>query len=79
MYSCRNGNFPDIVRAGSLPQYLKTVHALYGDVVQLWFGQNPVVSTASPKVFKEQIRLFDKPGKERLHLRCYKHENQDTL
>ncbi|XP_052254388.1 cytochrome P450 20A1-like isoform X2 [Dreissena polymorpha] len=55
------GNFPDIELAGGLISYLKRAHAQYGDVVQVWFGDKPVVSTASPGAFTDQVRLFDKP------------------
>lgn len=59
----RTGNVPDIERAGSLQEFLVDLHGQYGAIASFWIGQKLVVSVASPKLFKEQQAVFDRPGK----------------
>jgi len=62
-YSIREGNFPDIQAAGSLHEFLVELHQTYGPIASLWWGPRLTVSIASPELFKEQSKVFDRPGK----------------
>lgn len=55
------GNAPDIQKAGSLHQFLMRLHKGHGDIASFWYGQQLVVSIASPKLFKEHAKVFDRP------------------
>ena len=57
------GNTVDIDAAGSLHEFLSELHRAYGEIATFWIGQEQVVSTASPKLFKQQDALFDRPSK----------------
>ncbi|KAI0223117.1 hypothetical protein LSAT2_025645 [Lamellibrachia satsuma] len=55
------GNLPDIQKAGSLHNFLTVLHKNYGDIASFWFGQQLTVSIASPQLFKEHAKIFDRP------------------
>ncbi|CAF3317618.1 unnamed protein product [Rotaria socialis] len=55
------GNLNDIGQAGSLHEYLTTLHKKFGPIVSFYWGQQRVVSIASPEAFHETRRLFDRP------------------
>ncbi|XP_062516531.1 cytochrome P450 20A1-like [Corticium candelabrum] len=55
------GNLGDIAEAGSLHQYLLNLHDKYGPLASFWWNEKLVVSLASPELFKQTSRLFDRP------------------
>ena len=57
------GNLPDIQKAGSLHEFLMILHKNYGDIASFWFGHQLTVSIASPQLFKEHAKPFDRPRK----------------
>ena len=59
----REGNVPDITKAGSLPQFLNDLHKQHGPIVSFWINREFIVSIASPETHKEVAHLFDRPGK----------------
>ena len=58
----REGNLPDIKSCGSFHQFLEEIHDIYGDIASFFFGPKLCVSIASPELFKEQSKVFDRPG-----------------
>ena len=58
---CRDGNLPDIGRAGSLHEFLMELHEEYGSIASFWMGEKLVVSIASPELFKQHLSVFDRP------------------
>lgn len=62
---CRGGNISDLLAAGSLHEYLMDLHARHGPLASFWFGEQVVVSAASPELFGELSSSFNRPGKER--------------
>ena len=63
MLFSRDGNLPDIGRAGSLHEFLLDLHEEYGPIASFWMGQRLVLSIASPELFKEHLAVFDRPRK----------------
>lgn len=59
----RDGNLPDISRAGSLHEFLMDLHKKYGSIASFWMGKQLVASIASPELFKEHLNVFDRPRK----------------
>ncbi|XP_006824108.1 cytochrome P450 20A1-like [Saccoglossus kowalevskii] len=59
--SSEEGNSLDITAAGSIHQFLVTLHSKYGHVAVFWHKRIRVVSLASPEAWKDVIKLFDKP------------------
>lgn len=57
----RDGNLGNIARAGSLYEYLLDLHQNYGDIAAFWIGKEMVVKP--PKLFKEHLGVFDRPGR----------------
>lgn len=57
----KEGNLPDIRKAGSIHQFLKQLHEDHGDIAGFWFGERFTVSIASPDLFKEQLKVFNRP------------------
>ncbi|KAK2152271.1 hypothetical protein NP493_2494g00009 [Ridgeia piscesae] len=57
------GNLPDLKKAGSVHEFLMILHKNYGDIASFWFGQQLVVSIASPQLFKQHAKVFDRPRK----------------
>lgn len=55
------GNLGDIGQAGSLHEYLTTLHKKYGPIVSFYWTKQRVVSIASIEAFQETRRLFDRP------------------
>jgi cytochrome P450 family 20 subfamily A len=55
------GNLGDVADAGSLHQYLMKLHSKHGPLASFWWQEKLVVSLASPELFKETSRLFDRP------------------
>ncbi|KAL6072123.1 Cytochrome P450, family 20, subfamily A [Balamuthia mandrillaris] len=55
------GNLGDLGRAGSLHQFLVKLHKSHGDLAAFWWGDRQVVSLASPELWKQVNRLFDRP------------------
>uniref|UniRef100_A0A8C9JVI3 Cytochrome P450 family 20 subfamily A member 1 n=1 Tax=Panthera tigris altaica TaxID=74533 RepID=A0A8C9JVI3_PANTA len=51
----RDGNLPDIVKSGSLHEFLVNLHEGYGPVVSFWFGRRLVVSLGTVDVLKQHI------------------------
>ena len=58
---CRDGNFGDIAKAGSLHQFLLGLHKQFGPIASFWWGKIYVVSIASWDLFEEHQYLHDKP------------------
>lgn len=63
MFSCREGNFPDIAAAGSLHEFLAKLHADHGPIASFWYGPKFTVSVASPDLLSDLKGVFDRPGK----------------
>lgn len=60
--SHRDGNLSDIIRAGSLHEFLVGLHKQYGPIASFWMGEQLIISIASPTLFKQHISVFDRPG-----------------
>ena len=58
----REGNFPDIQASGSLHEFLVDLHEKYGKIAAFNFGPALCVSIATPELFKEHAKVFDRPG-----------------
>jgi len=58
---CKGGNLADIGDAGGLHPFLKELHEDYGPIASFWWGEQFVVSTAHPDMFRPQMNLFDRP------------------
>ncbi|XP_070554393.1 cytochrome P450 20A1-like isoform X2 [Ptychodera flava] len=56
-----NGNLSDITAAGSFHEFLLNLHSKYGPVASFWYGSQYYVSLASPKAWKDHIKIFDRP------------------
>lgn len=52
----------DIVRAGSLHEFLVDLHKNHGPIASFWMGEQLVVSISSPALFKQHMSVFDRPG-----------------
>jgi cytochrome P450 family 20 subfamily A len=63
-----------VADAGSLHQYLMKLHSKHGPLASFWWQEKLVVSLASPELFKETSRLFDRPG-ERSRSSLYSCQN----
>ncbi|CAH1789284.1 unnamed protein product [Owenia fusiformis] len=57
----RDGNLPDIAKAGSLHEFLSLLHERYGKIAHFWMGPRLVVSIASAELFKQHVKVFDRP------------------
>jgi len=57
----RLGNLGDLSKAGSLHEYLTLLHNQYGPIVKFHYFEHCVVSLASPDLFKETSKLFNRP------------------
>ena len=55
------GNLGDVAKAGGIHLYLKELHEKHGPVVAFWWGEQRVVSVASPDLWKDIQGLFDRP------------------
>lgn len=55
------GNLGDVGKAGSLHQYLTSLHKKFGPIVSFYWDKQRVVSIASSEAFHETRRLFDRP------------------
>ena len=55
------GNLSDVEKAGSLHEFLVSLHKKYGDIVSFWWGKQMTVSISTPELFKEQAKIFDRP------------------
>ena len=61
-YLNRDGNIPDISKAGSMTEFLIDLHKQHGGIVSFWIGKQFTVSIATPELFKEVSHIFDRPG-----------------
>ena len=61
-YLNRDGNIPDISKAGSMTEFLIDLHKQHGGIVSFWIGKQFTVSIATPDLFKEVSHIFDRPG-----------------
>ena len=60
---CRLGDTKVVAEHGSLHQYLRHRHAKDGPIIAFWWtNQQRIVSLASPNLFKDTTKLFDRPG-----------------
>ncbi|XP_013381170.1 cytochrome P450 20A1 [Lingula anatina] len=57
----KHGNLDLVKKHGSLHEFLMWLHQQYGPIAKFWFGEQIVVSIASPQLFKETSRMFDRP------------------
>ncbi len=57
------GNFPDIAACGSFHEFLVDLHQQYGSIVSFWWGPQVAVSIASPELFRDHSKVFDRPRK----------------
>ena len=60
-----------MAQAGSLHQFLQTLHDDNGPITSFWMGQQFVVSVASPELFKEHSKVFDRPRKYRQNYKLF--------
>ncbi|XP_006825419.1 cytochrome P450 20A1-like [Saccoglossus kowalevskii] len=57
----KEGNLPDISAAGSFHQFLTTLHQEFGNIASFYYGTQLCVSLASPALWKQHLKVFDKP------------------
>ncbi|XP_013381167.1 cytochrome P450 20A1 [Lingula anatina] len=57
----KNGNLDLVKKRGSLHEFLIWLHQQYGPIAKFWLGEQMAVSIASPQLFKETSRMFDRP------------------
>ncbi|XP_072027850.1 cytochrome P450 20A1-like [Amphiura filiformis] len=57
----KDGNIPDIGKAGSMHDFLMDLHEDYGPIATFWWGTQLAVSIASPELFREHQSVFDRP------------------
>ena len=63
LHAChRLGNLGDIGKAGSLHEFLVKLHNDYVTLASFYWGKQQAVSIASPELFKQSSKLFDRPG-----------------
>lgn len=62
MFFFSEGNLSDVIRAGSLHEYLLHLHDEYGKICGFYWGEQFVVSVADPKYFDQQVGVFDRPS-----------------
>ena len=55
------GNLPEILKAGSLTDFLVNLHQKHGEIVSFYWGKQLACSISSPTLFKEHAKLFDRP------------------
>eukprot|EP00026_Physarum_polycephalum_P007610 Phypoly_transcript_07674.p1 GENE.Phypoly_transcript_07674~~Phypoly_transcript_07674.p1 ORF type:complete len:491 (+),score=77.86 Phypoly_transcript_07674:33-1505(+) len=55
------GNLPELAKAGSLHEYLTLLHNQFGPMAGFRYFDKFVVSLASPELFKQTNRLFNRP------------------
>eukprot|EP00091_Calanus_sinicus_P016893 TRINITY_DN3652_c0_g1_i2.p1 TRINITY_DN3652_c0_g1~~TRINITY_DN3652_c0_g1_i2.p1 ORF type:complete len:447 (+),score=111.64 TRINITY_DN3652_c0_g1_i2:82-1422(+) len=54
------GNLPDMVKAGSLPNFLKELHDNYGPIASFWHKDVFTVSLGDQKYYKITEKMFDR-------------------
>ncbi len=52
----------DITQAGSFHQFLVNLHQKYGDIASFWMGEQLTVSIASPELFKQHSKPYNRPN-----------------
>ncbi|XP_013381169.1 cytochrome P450 20A1-like [Lingula anatina] len=57
----KHGNLDLVKKHGNLHEFLLWLHQQYGPIAKFWFGEQMVVSIASPQLFKETSHMFDRP------------------
>lgn len=62
-FSPRDGNLADITRAGSLHEFLLSLHQQYGSIASFWMGNTQIVSLASPQLIEANKKVFDRSSK----------------
>ena len=58
---CSEGNLPDIKASGSLHEFLLDIHDRYGPMASWMFGPQLVVSISCPDLYKQYLKVFDRP------------------
>ena len=59
----RKGELVEFQKYGSLHQYLLHLHQNgHQPINTFWWGQERVVSICSPEMFKDTIKLINRPG-----------------
>lgn len=58
--SKQDGNLADIIRAGSLHEFLLSLHQQYGSIVSFWMGNTQIVSLGSPQLIDSNKKGFDR-------------------
>jgi cytochrome P450 len=56
------GNFPEIVKAGSVVQFLTQSHKRFGPIFDFWYGKQHAVSIADLEMFKAVRHLHTRPA-----------------
>ena len=56
----------DIAAAGSLHEFLVDLHGKFGPIASFYYGPKFTVSIMTPELFKEQLKVFDRPRKSTL-------------
>ncbi|CAI9716098.1 cytochrome P450 20A1-like [Octopus vulgaris] len=58
--SKQDGNLADIIRSGSLHEFLINIHKQYGSITSFWMSNYQIISLASPELFKNQKKIVDR-------------------
>ncbi|GAB1599243.1 cytochrome P450 20A1-like [Argonauta hians] len=58
--SKQDGNLADIIRSGSLHEFLINIHKQYGSITSFWMSNYQIISQASPELFKNQKKIVDR-------------------
>uniref|UniRef100_T1JCU8 Cytochrome P450 n=1 Tax=Strigamia maritima TaxID=126957 RepID=T1JCU8_STRMM len=58
----KDGNLSDITEAGGIHPFLVKLHEKYGEISGFWFGDSYIVSLGSAELFKQHLKVFDRPG-----------------
>ena len=60
---CRKGDLDELSKHGSLHQYLLHLHQNgHQPIATFWWGQQRIVSICSPEMFKDTIKLTNRPS-----------------
>ncbi|XP_013380186.1 cytochrome P450 20A1 isoform X1 [Lingula anatina] len=57
----KQGNLDDVKAHRSMQEFLVWLHQEFGPVAKFWYGEQFVVSVASPELLKQHGNLFDRP------------------
>ena len=68
-FSNRNGDLDELSKHGSLYEYLLHLHQNgQQPITMFWWGQQRVVSICSPELFKDTIKLTNRPSESDMYI-----------